>query len=214
MMILEMISDYSCPFCYLAEVRLNKVLRELNAKIDVKHTTYQLDEHAPNINRLNAYEVFAQKYEVDIELAKQQMSPLEAKAKTMGLIIDYSKVQSTNTFLAHRFAKAYEKKIGKKDIHLKLYQAYFEKGYNLSDKNDLLKVGMDCDLSEEEALELINDSSTLVECLNDLKMISQKQIQGIPQLFHKGERLIKGLVEENIYKEKITSAYLKLMENQ
>ena len=213
-MILDIISDYSCPFCYLAEVRVKKVLKDLYVKIELKHISYQLDEYAPSVQTLNAYEVFAKKYEVNVEVAKQQMTPLEHRAKEMGLVIDYAKVQSTNTLLAHRLAKAIEKRTKSSDIHLKLYQAYFEKGYNLSDKLDLLKVAIDCGFNETEFNEMINDGQTLVECLTDLKMIQQKQIQGIPQIFHKGHVLVKGLVEEKVLKEKITSAYLKMMENQ
>ncbi len=213
-MILEIISDYSCPFCYLGELRLQKVLKDLNAKIEIKHTSFQLDKSAPKTTTLNAYEAFANKYEVDVEVAKQQMRPLEEKAHSMNCVINFSKVQPTNTLLAHRFAKAYENKTKDASIHLKLYQAYFEKGYNLSDQNDLFKIAQDCGISETEFKELIDDSSTLVACLNDFKLNKQKQVQGIPQLFYRSERLVRGLVEEEIYKEKITTAYLKMMENQ
>lgn len=209
---LELISDYSCPFCYLAEVRIQKVLKDLHANIQVKHICYQLDPKAPSFTLISSYEVFAQKYGVDIESAKAQMKPLEKQAEDMGVKINFAKIQSTSTLLAHEFAKAYEAQTKDSSVHIKLYQAYFELGYNLADEKDLYKVALSLGLSEPEYNHLMHPSQFKKECLSDLRSVEERKIQGIPQLYYKNQRLIRGLVDEAVFKKEITQCYLKSME--
>ena len=123
-MIIEIISDYSCPFCYLAEKRYTDVLKSLNANIQIKHTCYQLDEFAPKTTRENVYSIFAKKYGVSEEVAKDQMMPLKKNAQDEGFEFNFDKIQSTHTLLAHQFAKAFEEKYkDDKGNQIKLFDA-------------------------------------------------------------------------------------------
>lgn len=211
-MIIEIISDYSCPFCYLAEKRYIDVLKSLNANIQIKHTSYQLDEFAPKTTRENVYSIFAKKYGVSEEVAKDQMIPLKKIAHDEGLEFNFDKIQSTHTLLAHQFAKAFEEKYKDSSIHLKCYQAYFEYGYNLSDQDDLFKIAQFYQISKDDFEQLMANTSASIACLEDLKNNRLRQIQGIPQLYLKGQRVFKGLVDKEVFKEKITQLYLKSME--
>lgn len=209
---LEFVSDYNCPYCYLAELRIQAILNRLNASIELIHVSYQLDKHAPMNIELSFYEASSHKYDASIEDVKAMMAPLERLAKSENVVINFENIQATNTFLAHRFAKALEAKGHYPFIHKSLYEAYFEKGYNLSDHNDLFKVAQQFGINEHEFKEMILDQEALKAVLEDQKKIQLRSIQGIPQLFYRGKLLAKGLVESAEFEILIKKAYIQEME--
>ena len=209
---LEFVSDYNCPYCYLAELRIQAILNRLNASIELVHVSYQLDKLAPTSVQDSFYNLSALKYSASIDEVKSMMEPLERLARSENVVINFEKIQATNTFSAHRFAKALEAKGHYPLIHKSLYEAYFEKGFNLSDDRDLFKVAQQFDINEQDFKEMIHNPEALKAVLEDQQKIKIRSIQGIPQLFYRGKLLAKGLVEVAEFEKLIKQAYIQEME--
>ena len=102
---IEVWSDYSCPFCYIGKVHLDKALAELKLtdKVEIIYKAYQLDPSAPKANRQNTNEVLSSKYGVSLDEAKAMTQRVTDKAASIGLVYNYDIVKATNTLDAHRF---------------------------------------------------------------------------------------------------------------
>ena len=66
-MIIEYWSDFACPFCYIAETRMKKALRELDisdeCRLDFK--AFELNQDAPKVPKRNIVEGFSHHFQID-----------------------------------------------------------------------------------------------------------------------------------------------------
>ena len=84
-----------------------------------------------------------------LEVTRQAIADVTARAKQVGLAFDYERTVVANTFDAHRLAH-YAATQGKGDaMHERLFQAYFTDGQNIADHAQLTTLAIDADLPAE-----------------------------------------------------------------
>lgn len=209
---IDFYSDYSCPFCYLASVRLSRVIDKLRpyGQIHLKHKSYQLKPNLSRVAHENIYESMVESYGISLEKARELSFPVIEMALKENIAFDYDHIQNTNTLMAHRLAKSLQDS----RVHALLYEAYFCKHLNLSSEEDLKSALSILELSDEAFERHLKNPEALREVLQDLKEVKEKNISGIPQAFVGQRRLFKGLMDEAELESLLKTELLKIIQKR
>src|SRR5699024_9314104 len=146
----------------------------------IEFKSFQLDPQAPLYKGEDYYESLAKKFG-GIEQAKQMTANVEKFAKTVNLQLNFDKVKSTNTYLAHRLAKyalEYDQNL---TIAERLFQSHFINGEDISDVNTLKQIAEDVGLDGKETVSILeNEKAYRAEVEHDLNEAKQFNITGVP----------------------------------
>lgn len=182
-MIIEVWSDFVCPFCYIGKRRLEDVINEFPHKeqVEVHFKSFELDPNAPVYSGKSIHEAIAEKYGLTLEQAKRSNEEIGSHAAEVGLTFQFENMKPTNTFLAHRLAK-FAKTLGKeKEITEKLLYAYFTESKHIGDVGVLADIAESAGIDREEALNILHDEKAFA---NDVRIeegiASQYGIRGVP----------------------------------
>ena len=101
-------SDFACPWCALGLRRLDVALEQFahGDDITVVHRAFELDPHAPARRPETMSELLATKYGMSPEQVRAGHERLAALGREVGFVFDFDRIQSGNTFDAHRLASA------------------------------------------------------------------------------------------------------------
>lgn len=130
---IEIWSDYACPFCYIGEKRLQRALAEVGDKnIELESKSFELDPSADREVVSSTAERFAQKYGLSLEAATKRIEEISAMGRREGIDFKYLTTRYTNTF-----------------------DAYFTKNLELSNREVLKKIAVECGLDGQEVDEVL-----------------------------------------------------------
>lgn len=162
-MLIEIYSDFACPFCYIGKTNLEHALKEFAHKdqVTIVYKSFQLNPNAPKQTSKSAYELFAESHNLKIDDAKTRFNQISNHAKTSGLTFNYDIMKMTNTMDAHRIYK-YAQTLNKDEALMELLlKGYFGEGMDLSNKDDLLKVTDTLGLDRNEITKIIDSDAYL-----------------------------------------------------
>lgn len=178
---IEIWSDFCCPFCYIGEARLKRVVRDLGVEKEVTFLmhSFELDPNASHEPKIMTPENIARKYYIDVEKAKRHIIKMTKLAEEESLVFNYAKAISTNMFDAHRLAK-YAEAQGHHEIWDLLYKAYFTLSLNLGDHKVLTGLAVETGLDEDEVTSVLAGDDFGEEVRNDEKDAAWRGIHGVP----------------------------------
>jgi predicted DsbA family dithiol-disulfide isomerase len=135
---IDLYTDISCPWCYIASHRWRRVLADLDpaGQITFKHKPFQLNPDMPStpIPLLDYYRQRGGEAFVAEHLKAQEY------ARDEGLAIDMSRALAANTIDAHRLLWIVRREAGDiiaNQVHDELVLAYFAEGLNIADHGTL-----------------------------------------------------------------------------
>ncbi|MFT5693263.1 MAG: putative DsbA family dithiol-disulfide isomerase [Oceanicoccus sp.] len=167
-MVIDVVSDVICPWCYIGKRKLDKALRELAGEfhVTVRWRAYQLDASTPEAG-LDRQQSLARKFG-SADKARKIYKNISEAGEADGINFRFEKIQRTpNTLNAHRVIYwAMNKGLLKESLagveeltksaddderqHAlveELFQLYFEQGQDLGDPTVLIgacqRVGLD-----------------------------------------------------------------------
>ena len=147
-LVIEITSDFVCPWCYIGEVRLEKALKQIDSGVKVRRAwrPYELNPDMPG-GGMDRKEYLTKKFG-----SAERLNEIDERLKALGaddgidMHPDLIRI-SPNTRMAHRVMWLAAKD-GKADALARLiFKSYFTEGRNIGDA-DLLaelagKVGLD-----------------------------------------------------------------------
>ncbi len=126
-------SDVVCPWCYIGIMRFERALEGFDGEVEVRLHPFQLDPEAP-IPGVSARERYDAKFGDE---AAAILARVTATAAEDGLVFDFDRARTCNTFDAHR-AIAFARRAGKdRKLERSLFAAYFSEGLDVSDRDVL-----------------------------------------------------------------------------
>ena len=178
-------SDYACPYCYIAEQRLKRVIRDLGAedKIELEMKSFQLDPSAKNEYVGSTVVRFARKYGLPMELAEKQIEQISQLGRDEGIDFHYAETRFTNTMDAHRLTKYVQMNKGHRfaeKVIESLFDAYFTKNLELSNKEVLKACGIESGLAEDEIDSVLNSDDYTDEVILDEREAMRYGISAVP----------------------------------
>src|SRR5690625_7134401 len=101
--IIELWSDYTCPYCYIGKKRLELAIENLGLsnEISVELKSYQLDSNSINTKDMNILEHFKDKYKLTDDEVNDLVEDIAQQAAEVDLAYNYKHMKQKNKFDAH-----------------------------------------------------------------------------------------------------------------
>lgn len=189
---IEIFSDFTCPFCYIAKKRLQRAIDALQLQNDVtiEYKAYELNPDAPA--KTTPYnELLANR----MSEAKQQevIESIRALAAEEGLTYNFETMRPGNTRTLHRLTKWTATK-GLADAFVeRIMHAYFIEGFDMSNEADVLAHIDALGLPVDEAQNIINSDAFNEELRRDAYDRQQIPIRSVPFFVFDNRVGIKGV---------------------
>tara|TARA_Y100001954_G_C15565144_1_gene480619 strand:- start:35 stop:649 length:615 start_codon:yes stop_codon:yes gene_type:complete len=145
--ILKVFTDYVCPWCYLGQARLKKVIKEYKIKLDIIH--FPLHPNTPEEGR-DLLDLFSCSQD-ELNKKNYMMSRLMNEEN-----LEYKNREFTyNSRLAQELGYWGQFKYSNDIIHDEIYKSYFINKKNIYNIDILLKAASKAKLPQEEAKEIL-----------------------------------------------------------
>lgn len=177
----EVVSDVVCPWCFIGKRRMEKAIAALGSDYEftVSFSPFELNPNMPREGR-NQKEYLAAKFgdEARYEQITQHVTGVAAEE---GLHFDFANQHvSPNTFNAHRLIWLAAKEGVQPAVKEALMSAYFEKGIDLSQHENLVEVAASAGLHRTKAMALLNSEEGVAEVRQAQQRNYQRKISGVP----------------------------------
>src|SRR5580658_8061672 len=141
----EVWSDIACPWCYVGKRRLDAAIARFPhaAAVDVVWRAFELDPSAPRVRDRNVSyaERLAKKYGTDVARANVMLQRMTDVAAGDGLNFHFERVQSGNTFDAHRVLHLAGDRGLQHVTKERLLRAYMTEGEPIGEPDVLTRLG-------------------------------------------------------------------------
>ena len=187
---IEITSDFICPWCYVAEARLKKVLTQLapNVRINWVWRPFELNPDMPpaGIDRKHyrAHKFGSWEYSQTLDtktVQATQNDDIEFRYDLMTI--------TPNTLKAHRLVwLAAERATAMAE---RIFRAYFSEGQDITNSDVLAELATDVGLEKDTVLAFL-DSDAGVEDVQQLEQQARAdRVQGVPHI-RIGEQVLSG----------------------
>ena len=189
---LYVFSDYVCPWCYLGQSRLKKVLKKINLKTELIH--FPLHPDTP-INGMELTKLF-NCTKKDLISKNIYMEKLMSEEN-----LNFKPRSHTfNSRLAQELGYWAEKIKNNHDIHDKIYNAYFFEQKNLSSLRVLIDIANSVGLDIVEAEKILHERTFKDNINKHWKTSFESNVSGVPTYSLNGRYLVGAQSEENLIK--------------
>ena len=207
-MIIQYWSDFSCPFCYIAEARLMKALDNLGiteqCRLDFR--SFRLNPAAKKVPSHPIFDSYAKRYGPD--MAAMQIERIESMAAGEGLEFHYGTALNSNTMDAHRLVKHIKSKDRKKAdelIHC-LYNAFFRDNRVLADHEVLKDIATGIGIDAAEVDSVLNGRDYRSDVEADENIAHRYGVTAVPFFLVNGKYGIHGAVDVSEFEQVLKRA--------
>lgn len=174
-------SDFTCPWCYIGKINLEKALSEEKIEADFIYHSYQTVPagYYSSGKSYSIYEI-AQRNGMSKEQTVQKTVMIEKMGKEAGVILNMSQVKMTDTTNAHRLLQLADKYRCQDAFMMESYRLIFTEGADIGDINTLKKIAVQTGISEQDVNTLFETNNYLNQVQNDVKRASDNNITGVP----------------------------------
>lgn len=178
-------SDYACPFCYIAEARIENLLNDMGVsdQVHFDRHAFQLYPDAPKDVTETTLDRFAAKYGLTKQEAAQRIEQISQMGRAEGLDFKYSSTLNTNTMDAHQLTQwvkdNYNREVVDKLSSL-LFKAYFSENVKLADHEVLLKAAKQAGVDVAAAKKLLDSNDYHDKVVADEMFVQQNGVHAVP----------------------------------
>jgi len=194
---IDIVSDIACPWCAIGYARLEQAMKQLASEYE-----FGLQWHAFELNPDHSgtgepiLPALARKYgrsEQEMRATQDQMMTI---AKDLGL--NFEKMQerfTCNTFDAHRLVKWAAEQGKQTEMKQALFEAYFGKAEDVSDRHVLLACVESLGLDRARAQQILDSDEFANVVREDEATYQQAGVSAVPAFIVNGKYLISGAQE-------------------
>ena len=180
----EVWSDIACPWCYIGKRRLETALREFAFadEVEVLWRAFELDPRAPRVRdrSVSHAERIAKKYGMSVERAQASSARLTGIASEEGLTFDFERIQSGNTFDAHRVLHLALERGVQDRVKERFMHAYLCEGEAIGEPETLQRLATDAGLEADEVQAVLSTDQYAAEVRADQAAAGQLGVDGVP----------------------------------
>jgi predicted DsbA family dithiol-disulfide isomerase len=195
--VLEVFSDYVCPWCYLASARVARLKKEHGVKVELVH--FPLHPETPPAGK-SLEELFAGR---GYDIASMQ-AQMRARMQAEGLPYGDRKM-TYNSRLAQELGKWADTQPGGEAIHDALFRAYFVDGRNIGDPEVLMQIAESVGLPGDKAREVVEKRSYKAAVDADWQKSREYGVTGVPT-FVAGRRGVVGAQPYEVLEQLLAEA--------
>jgi predicted DsbA family dithiol-disulfide isomerase len=195
--VIDVVSDVVCPWCFIGKRRLEKALAALEGtSVAVRWRPFQLDPTIP-VEGLPREEYLRRKFGPE-RVAENHRALLTVGALE-GIDFRFDLIKrSPNTLDAHRLIQwAADQSMEEKMVE-RLFRLYFTEGADIGNRDLLSQAAAELGLDREEAEKFLASGDRREEVLAQVQMSSRMGVTGVPTFFIANRYAVIG-AEESRY---------------
>lgn len=197
-LMVDMVSDLICPWCFVAKRRVEKAAEILGKRVEMRWLPFELNADMP-VNGLDRQEYRSAKFG-SWEQSQRLDAQVAAAGAEVGITFRHDRMKRTpNTFRGHVLLAAALKEglEAQGKVAERLFQAYFVNGEDVGDPAVLLDIAREFGISVISRVEDL-DSSELVTEVKAAERIVSAGVRGVPQISFGGRVLASGAQHEGV----------------
>lgn len=210
-------SDIACPYCYIGKRKLEMALAQFPYKNNVELVwhSYELDPDLPKeALESKIYGYFSMKYGVSINEAHLTMEKTARLAKEVGLDYNFDNLIVANTSDALRLVKLANELNLATEAEEVLFDAYFVKGKDISDRDTLIELGTKIGLNKDQIVSMLDSKKFLAEIKKDIEYSENElNLEYIPFYLFNNKEIVEGSIAIEKYLEVLNKAYAEWEQN-
>lgn len=197
-LVVDMVSDLICPWCFVAKRRVEKAAAILGKTVEIHWLPFELNADMP-VDGLDRRMYRSAKFG-SWEKSQRLDARVAAAGAEVGIAFRHDRMKRTpNTLRGHvLLAAALRQGLEAQDwIAERLFQAYFVNGEDVGDPAVLLSIAREFGVSAIARAEDF-DSPDLTEEVKAEELRVSGGIRGVPQISFKGQVLASGAQHEEL----------------
>jgi predicted DsbA family dithiol-disulfide isomerase len=199
-MIVEIWSDLTCPFCYIAKRKFESALLQFKnaASIEIVWKSFEVAPGFITQPDNNMHQFLAGLKGISLEQSIEISKQVAEIAAQLGLMFNFHKAIPTNSFMAHQFSHFAKQHSLQHQAEERLYKAYFTEGSNIDDIAVLMRLGEEIGLSPSEVRNALESRQYADEVLQDIREGKQLGVTSVPHFVFDRKAKISGAQESNV----------------
>lgn len=189
-------SDIACPWCYVGKRRFEAALAQFPHRdaVEVVWRAFELDSAAPRVrdSRVSYSERLSRKYGTPVAQADAMIQRMTAVAATDGLEFRFDKIQSGNTFDAHRVLHLAHDRGVQDAVKERLLRAYMTEGEAIGEPEVLVRLAAEAGLDAAAVRQMLASQQYAREVRADEEQAQANRISGVPFFVFGGRFALSG----------------------
>ncbi len=197
----EIWSDAMCPFCYIGKRKFEVALTRFSEKDNVEliWKSFQLSPNMKTQAGKSADQYLSEHKGISIEQARQMHDHVTQLAKQVGLVYNFDRSVSANSFNAHCFTH-FAKKHGKQhEAEEMLFRSYFTDGKNIDDIATLIRLGSEIGLAPVSLKEALENKTYADAVRADIAEAQQIGVRGVPFFLFNRKYAVSGAQDSQVF---------------
>lgn len=198
--IVDVISDVICPWCYIGKRRLEKAIAAFAGQVKVHWLPFQMNPSMPK-DGISRREYRTRKFgswERSLELDAQ----VAAAGQAEGIDFAFDRIERTpNTLDAHQLIWSADKEGVQGAVVEALFRAYFTEGRDISKRQTLLDVVSEAGLNRDKAEGVLNGHEGLEAIQEASKLARRYRVDGVPFFIVNDEITLAGAQQPDAFLE-------------
>lgn len=216
-MTVEIWSDIACPYCYIGKRKFEKALAQFEHRDEIKLEwhSYELNPDLPKkALDMSFAEYFSKENGASAEDVKAFCLKLTSLAKEQGLDFNFDNLIVANTSDALRLVKLANESGLADEAEEALFDAYFVKSKDISDRAILVELGVKIGLNEASIVKMLDSDKYLEQIEKDIDYSENGlNLEYIPFYYFNNKDIIQGSMEIEDYIDMLNKAYTEWKEH-
>ncbi len=206
-LVIEVISDAICPWCWVAKRRLESAIAALAPDITATVTwrPFELNPEMPKagVDRLAYRSAKFGSWQRSQALDAQ----VAAAGRSDGLVFNHDRMERTpNTIDAHRLIWLAGQHGKQGDVVDGLFAAYFNEGRDIGDPTVLADIGASAGLDRVRILAVLASDEGQAEVRSELQRAVDLHVSGVPTVLVNGVPLFSGAIRADLMEAELRKA--------
>ena len=202
--VIDVVSDVVCPWCYVGKRRLEAALRAAG-EVEVRWRPFQLDATIP-AQGLDRQAYMRAKFGDGPRLAEAH-ARLKTLGEEVGVAFDFAAIRrSPNTLDAHRLIR-FAGEAGAADAVVeRLFSDYFVHGRDIGDRAVLIEAARACGLDGDAVAARLASGEGSDEVRAEIETAQRDGVQGVPFFIFASKYAVSGAQSEEVLAQAIARA--------
>jgi predicted DsbA family dithiol-disulfide isomerase len=200
-MIVEIWSDLTCPFCYIAKRKFEGALLQFKnaASIEIVWKSFEVTPGFVTQPDNNMHQFLAGLKGISLEQSIEISKQVADIAAQLGLVYNFHKAIPTNSFNAHRFSHFAKQLNLQGQAEERLYKAYFTEGRNIDDIPTLIQLGKEIGLAPREIKNALESDQFADEVRQDIRAGKQLGVTSVPHFIFDRKAKMSGAQDSKVF---------------
>lgn len=199
--LVEVWSDYLCPWCYIGEANLDNAIADLGINATVVYKSFQSN---PTLQGAFPVNEIAKQSGFSLEEARKKSKYIEDMADRANVELHMDSVIMVNTMDAHRLAYMAKQRGHGKAMAKRLFEASYLEAKNIADPNVLAELGAEFGISKEETMAMLVSDQYRAEIKSEIQEGINNGLRGVPYFVINKKYTLSGAQPKEVFKETLS----------